>query len=124
MLIYTYPNKIRNEVLYEYTGKKNKRRNNSVLDAREWIITQRNKVIIGRITPIIKQLPLIKKGLHMKQHQTNASRLTRDIMIFDLMNTMGWTRSRAIAAIEELEQAHLVYFSEAGGLRLQVVGGF
>lgn len=60
----------------------------------------------------------------MKQHQTNFSRLTRDVMISDLMNTMGWTRSRAIAAIEELEQAHLIYFPEAGGLRLQVVGGF
>ena len=60
----------------------------------------------------------------MKQHQTNASRLTRFIMIFDLMYTMGWSRSRAIAAIEELEQTHLVYFPEAGGLRLQVVGGF
>ena len=66
----------------------------------------------------------LEKGLHMKQHQTNFSRLTRDVMISDLMNTMGWTRSRAIAAIEELEQAHLVYFPEAGGLRLQVVGGF
>jgi len=59
----------------------------------------------------------------MKQHQTKVSKLTRDVMIFDLMNTMGWTRSRAIAAIEELEQTHLVYFPEAGGLRLQVVGG-
>lgn len=60
----------------------------------------------------------------MKQHQTKASSLTRDIMIFDLMNTMGWTRSRAIAAIEELERTHLVSFPEAGGLRLQVVGGY
>ena len=60
----------------------------------------------------------------MKQNQTKVSRLTRDVMILDLMKTMGWTRKRAIAAIEELEQAHLVYFSEAGGLRLQVVGGF
>lgn len=60
----------------------------------------------------------------MKQHQTNVSSLARDVMIFDLMNTMGWTRSRAIAAIEELEQAHLVYFPEAGGLRLKVVGGY
>ena len=60
----------------------------------------------------------------MKQHKTKVSRLTRDVMILDLMNTMGWTKSCAIAAIEELEQAHLVYFSEAGGLRLQVVGGF
>lgn len=59
----------------------------------------------------------------MKQHQTKVSSLTRDVMIFDFMNTMGWTRSRAIAAIEELEQAHLVYFPEAGGLRLKVVGG-
>ena len=54
----------------------------------------------------------------MKQHQTKVSRLTRDVMILDLMNTMGWTKSRAIAAIEELEQTHLVYFPEAGGLRL------
>lgn len=59
----------------------------------------------------------------MKQNQTKVSRLTRDVMIFDLMNTMGWTRRRAIAAIEELEQTHLVYFPEAGGLRLKV-GGF
>ncbi len=59
----------------------------------------------------------------MKQYKTNVSNLTRDVMIFDLMNIMGWTRSRAIAAIEELEQTHLVYFPEAGGLRLQVVGG-
>lgn len=65
-----------------------------------------------------------KKGLPMKQHQTKVSRLTRDVMILDLMNTMGWNRSRAIAAIEELEQTHLVYFPEAGGLRLQVVGGY
>lgn len=60
----------------------------------------------------------------MKQHQTKVSRLTRDVMIFDLMKTMGWTRKRAIAAIEELEQAHLAFFPEAGGLRLQVVGGY
>ena len=65
-----------------------------------------------------------EKGLPMKQHQTKVSRLTRDVMIFDLMNTMGWTRSRAIAAIEELERNHLVSFPEAGGLRLQVVGGY
>lgn len=65
-----------------------------------------------------------KKGLHMKQHQTKVSSLSRDIMIFDLMKTMGWSRKRAIAAIEELEQAHLVYFPEAGGLRLKVVGGY
>lgn len=60
----------------------------------------------------------------MKQHQTNFSNVTRDVMIFDLMKTMGWTRKRAIAAIKELEQTHLVYFPEAGGLRLQVVGGY
>ena len=60
----------------------------------------------------------------MKQNQTKVSSLTRDIMIFDLMKTMGWTRKRAIAAIEELEQAHLVFFPEAGGLRLKVVVGF
>ena len=59
----------------------------------------------------------------MKQNQTKVSRLTRDVMIFDLMKIMGWTRRRAIAAIEELEQTHLVYFPEAGGLRLKV-GGF
>ena len=60
----------------------------------------------------------------MKQNRTKVSSLSRDIMIFDLMNTMGWTRKRAIAAIKELEQTHLVYFPEAGGLRLQVVGGY
>ena len=45
----------------------------------------------------------LKKGLHMKQNQTKVSRLTRDVMILDLMKTMGWTRKRAIAAIEELD---------------------
>ena len=45
-------------------------------------------------------------------------------MILDLMKMTGCTRNRAIAVIEELEQAHLVYFPEAGGLRLQVVGGY
>ena len=60
----------------------------------------------------------------MKQNRTKASSLSRDVMILDLMNTMGWNRSRAIAAIEELEKTHLVYFPEAGGLRLQVVGGY
>ena len=39
----------------------------------------------------------------MKQNQTKVSRLTRDVMILDLMKTMGWTRKRAIAAIEELD---------------------
>ena len=60
----------------------------------------------------------------MKQYQTKVSSLTRDIMILDLMKTMGWTRKRAISAIEELEQANIVYFPEAGGLRLKVVGGY
>ncbi|GAB6711099.1 hypothetical protein BOVMAS07_02890 [Streptococcus uberis] len=59
----------------------------------------------------------------MTQCQTPVSKLTRNMMIIDLMKTTGWTRDRAISAIEELEQSQLVYFPEAGGLRLQVVGG-
>ncbi len=45
------------------------------------------------------------------------------MMIIDLMKTTGWTRARAISAIEELEKNQLIYFPEAGGLRLKVVGG-
>ncbi|GMX40573.1 hypothetical protein [Streptococcus canis] len=59
----------------------------------------------------------------MKQNQTTISKLTRNMMISDLMKTTGWPRARAVAAIEELENNHLVSFPEAGGLRLQIVGG-
>lgn len=65
-----------------------------------------------------------KKGKYqMTNNQNPVSKLTRNMMIIDLMKTTGWTRARAVSAIEELEKSHLVYFPEAGGLRLKVVGG-
>lgn len=59
----------------------------------------------------------------MKQNQTTISKLTRNMMISDLMKTTGWSRARAVSAIEELEKSQLISFPEAGGLRLQIVGG-
>lgn len=45
------------------------------------------------------------------------------MMIVDLMKTTGWSRKRAVAAIEELEKNQIIYFPESGGFKLQVVGG-
>ncbi|MGT2755774.1 hypothetical protein [Streptococcus ovuberis] len=58
-----------------------------------------------------------------KENQTPVSKLTRNMMIIDLMKTTGWTRARAVSAIEELEKSQLIDFPETGGLKLQVVGG-
>ncbi|AXJ12814.1 hypothetical protein [Streptococcus pluranimalium] len=58
----------------------------------------------------------------MAQYQTNIAQLTKNMMITDLMKTTGWTKDRAISAIEELEKSQLIYFLETGGLELQVIG--
>ena len=45
----------------------------------------------------------------MKQHQTKVSRLTRDVMILDLMNTMGWTKgSSKCLEFWESEQLNII----------------
>lgn len=57
--------------------------------------------------------------------QSNAAMLTKNMMIVDLMKTMGWSRDRALAAIEELEEKSLVHFPSQGGMKLRMnVGGY
>lgn len=60
-----------------------------------------------------------KKG----QDMTPIAKLTKNMLIVDLMKQTGWPRKRALAAVEELEAAGLVCFTNQGDFRLQV-GGF
>lgn len=55
--------------------------------------------------------------------QTAIAQLTRNMMIVDLMKQTGWSRDRALAAVEELEEQQLIHFPSNGGMRLQVIGG-
>ncbi|WP_375708961.1 hypothetical protein [Streptococcus dysgalactiae] len=48
------------------------------------------------------------------------AKLTKNMMIIDLMKTTGWTRDRAVMAIEELESASLVTFQAQGGMKLRI----
>ncbi|BBD42893.1 hypothetical protein SA27298_1511 [Streptococcus anginosus] len=45
-------------------------------------------------------------------------KLTKNMMVIDLMRTTGWSRDRALAAIEELEATSLIQFSHQGGMKL------
>ncbi|WP_164683787.1 hypothetical protein [Streptococcus hyointestinalis] len=54
-----------------------------------------------------------------KQTRSSVSQLTKNMMIIDLMKQTGWTRDRAVAAIEELERIRLVHFPSQGGLRIR-----
>lgn len=49
---------------------------------------------------------------------------SKKAVVNEVMKKTGMSKKRAVKAVEELEQAHLVYFPEAGGLRLKVVGGY
>lgn len=55
----------------------------------------------------------------MNQPKAPVSKLTRNMMIIDLMKATGWSRDRAVAAIEELEAVSLISFPNRGGLRLR-----
>ncbi|HHF7059575.1 TPA: hypothetical protein ACPQXG_000043 [Streptococcus mutans] len=55
----------------------------------------------------------------MNPMNSPVAKLTRNMMIIDLMKQTGWSRDRAIAAIEELEDASLISFPNRGGLRLR-----
>lgn len=55
-----------------------------------------------------------------KQARSSVSQLTKNMMIIDLMKQTGWTRDRAVAAIEELEKFHLIHFPNQGGLSIRM----
>ncbi|XHE18300.1 hypothetical protein PJ261_02310 [Streptococcus dysgalactiae] len=56
----------------------------------------------------------------MRNTQSTMAKLTKNMMIIDLMKTTGWTRDRAVMAIEELESASLVTFQAQGGMKLRI----
>ncbi len=55
-----------------------------------------------------------------KKQQTSIAKLTKNMMIIDLMKTMGWPREGAEKAIEELEAVSLIQFPNQGGMRMRV----
>lgn len=55
-----------------------------------------------------------------KKQQTSIAKLTKNMMIIDLMKTMSWPRERAEIAIEELEAVSLIQFPNQGGMRMRV----
>lgn len=59
----------------------------------------------------------------MKPKQSAVAKLTKNMMVVDIMKQTGWSRDRALAALEELEEQQLIHFLSQGGMRLQVIGG-
>lgn len=55
-----------------------------------------------------------------KSKQATMGKLSRNMMIIDLMKNTGWTRVRAESAIQELESASLIQFPSHGGLKLRL----
>ncbi len=51
---------------------------------------------------------------------TPIAKLTKNMMISELMRETGWSRKRALTAIEELEAANLIRFQSQGELKLRV----
>lgn len=51
---------------------------------------------------------------------TPIAKLTKNMMISELMQETGWSRKRALTAIEELEAANLIRFQSQGELKLKV----
>lgn len=47
---------------------------------------------------------------------------SRNLIITNLMETMGWSKARAKSALKELEDNHLVMFPSEGGVQFQVIG--
>ncbi|HGI4417472.1 TPA: hypothetical protein ACJSTP_002106 [Streptococcus agalactiae] len=59
----------------------------------------------------------------MKPKQSAVAKLTKNMMVVDIMKQTGWSRDRALAAVEELKEQQLIHFLSQGGMRLQVIGG-
>ncbi|MCY7172910.1 hypothetical protein MK559_08590 [Streptococcus gallolyticus subsp. gallolyticus] len=51
---------------------------------------------------------------------TPIAKLSKNMMISELMRETGWSRNRALTAIEELEAANLIHFQPQGELKLRV----
>lgn len=51
---------------------------------------------------------------------TPIAKLTKNMMISELMRETGWSIKRALTAIEELETANLIRFQPQGELKLRV----
>lgn len=51
---------------------------------------------------------------------TPLAKLTKNMMISDLMRETGWSRSRAVSAIEELETVGMIRFQSRGELKLRL----
>lgn len=51
---------------------------------------------------------------------TPIAKLTKNMMISVLMQETGWSRKRALTAIEELEATNLIRFQSQGELKLKV----
>lgn len=51
---------------------------------------------------------------------TPIAKLTKNMMISELMRETGWSRERALTAIEELEATNLIRFQSQGELNLRV----
>lgn len=56
----------------------------------------------------------------MKQPKTPVSRLTRNMVIIDLMKQTGWSRERVVKAFELMESEKTIRISENGSLSLRV----
>lgn len=56
----------------------------------------------------------------MKQPKTPISKLTRNLMIVDLMKQTGWPRERVVKAFELMESEKTIRISENGSLSLRV----
>ncbi|AEJ26080.1 hypothetical protein HKO46_02745 [Streptococcus equi subsp. zooepidemicus] len=56
----------------------------------------------------------------MKSKQSAIAKLTKNMMVVDLMKQTGWSRARTLKAIEELEAAKLIQFQCQGGMILRV----
>ena len=52
-----------------------------------------------------------------KQH-TAVARLTKNIIVVDLMKQTGWSRDRIVKAIETMEAEKIICIAENGNLSL------
>lgn len=52
--------------------------------------------------------------------KTNIQKLTRNMMLVNLMKETGFTRDRADKALEELEVLGLVNFNSKGDMKIRV----
>ncbi|BBN22487.1 hypothetical protein [Streptococcus agalactiae] len=59
----------------------------------------------------------------MRTQQSSMVKLTKNMMVIDLMRTTGWSRERVLKALEWLEAEKTVQFSANGSLNLRIFEG-